>query len=184
MQHWIDLALKLGFSHACSLHISSLQPRADIRAMCAADQCGAYGKTWTCPPHCGTLEECASTIQRYRHGLLLQTVGTLEKTIDTKAYRRTEEAHLSRLSELLAHIRQADPDALCLGAGGCRICKRCAYPAPCRFPAQAMSSMEGYGLFVTQVCRDNGMAYHHGEKTITFTGCILFNPECLNKGNS
>ena len=33
-------------------------------------------------------------------------------------------------------------------------------------PLPARSSMEGYGLFVTQVCRDNGMAYHHGEGTI------------------
>ncbi|MBE6983890.1 MAG: hypothetical protein E7435_06415 [Ruminococcaceae bacterium] len=34
--------------------------------------------------------------------------------------------------------------------------------------------MEGYGLFVTQVCRDNGAEYYHGEKTVTYTGCILF----------
>jgi hypothetical protein len=34
--------------------------------------------------------------------------------------------------------------------------------------------MEGYGLFVTQVCRDAGIPYHHGDKTITFTACILF----------
>jgi hypothetical protein len=34
--------------------------------------------------------------------------------------------------------------------------------------------MEGYGLFVTQVCRDAGAAYHHGERTITYTACVLF----------
>ncbi|MDE8682148.1 DUF2284 domain-containing protein [Blautia schinkii] len=47
------------------------------------------------------------------------------------------------------------PDMLMLGAGGCRICGHCAYPKPCRFPEKAISSMEAYGLFVTQVCRDN-----------------------------
>ena len=34
--------------------------------------------------------------------------------------------------------------------------------------------MEGYGLFVTQVCRDAGIAYHPGDRTITCTACLLF----------
>ena len=34
--------------------------------------------------------------------------------------------------------------------------------------------MEGYGLFVTQICRDNGLSYHYGERTITYTACVLF----------
>ncbi len=34
--------------------------------------------------------------------------------------------------------------------------------------------MEGYGLFVTQVCRNAGLPYHHGEKTVTYTACILY----------
>ena len=34
--------------------------------------------------------------------------------------------------------------------------------------------MESYGLFVTQICRDNGTKYHHGENTITYCACILF----------
>lgn len=29
------------------------------------------------------------------------------------------------------------------------------------------------GLFVTQVCRDNGIRYYYAEKTITYTACIL-----------
>ena len=34
--------------------------------------------------------------------------------------------------------------------------------------------MEAYGLFVTQVCRDNNMKYYYGPKIITYTGCVLF----------
>lgn len=77
---------------------------------------------------------------------------------------------------LLAALRRAGlaPEALCLGSGGCRLCKSCAYPAPCRFPDRSCASMEGYGLFVTRVCRDCGVPYHHGERTITYTTCILW----------
>lgn len=174
MEKWIKTALELGFSAAAPLDIATLIPRQDVRDMCAADKCRAYGKNWTCPPHCGTLAQCQAKMRGYSHGILLQTVGTMEKSIDTKAYRRTEQRHLELFHQFSALVRQVHPNALCLGSGGCRICDQCAFPEPCRFPEQACSSMEGYGLFVTQVCRDNGVDYYHGEKTITYTACVLF----------
>lgn len=174
MNEWIEKALELGFSQAAPLDVATLIPRQDVRAMCAADLCGGYGKNWTCPPHCGSLEECAEKIRACQHGVLLQTVGTMEKTIDTKAYRRTEQRHMEMFHRFANQIRQMYPQALCLGAGGCRICKTCAYPEVCRFPENACASMEGYGLFVTQVCRDNGLRYYYGERTITYTACVLW----------
>jgi len=174
MEYWIAKALETGFTHAVSLNTATLMPRQDVRDMCAADKCGAYGKNWTCPPHCGSLAECQARLRGYSRGILLQTVGATEKPIDTKAYRRTEQQHLEQFHRLCGEIRQVYPQALCLGSGGCRVCNTCAWPEPCRFPQKACASMEGYGLFVTQVCRDNGLAYHHGERTITYTACILF----------
>lgn len=174
MEQWIAKALDMGFDLAVPLDIGTLSPRQDVRDMCAADKCRAYGKNWTCPPHCGTLAQCEARMRGYSRGLLLQTVGKMEKSIDTKAYRRTEQRYLELFHRLSRLVREDHPDALCLGSGGCRICKECAYPEPCRFPERACSSMEGYGLFVTQVCRDNGVPYYHGEKTITYTACVLF----------
>lgn len=174
MEYWIEKALQLGFSTALPLNPETLVPRQDVRAMCAADKCRAYGKNWTCPPHCGTLDACTEKLQAYSRGILLQTVGKTEKAVDTKAYIATENRHLTMFYQLAEQIRAVYPDALCLGSGGCRICKACAYPEPCRFPEKACSSMEGYGLFVTQVCRDNKASYYHGENTVTYTACVLF----------
>jgi len=142
--------------------------------MCAQDKCGAYGRNWTCPPHCGTLEQCQARMRSCKEGILLQTVGHMKKDIDSRAYREAERRHMEAFRIFAQRLRRARPKALCLGAGGCRICKKCAWPEPCRFPEQALSSMEGYGLFVTQVCRDAGVPYHHGEKTITYTACVLY----------
>lgn len=167
-------ALELGFTAAVPLNTAALKPMQAVRDMCAADKCQAYGKNWTCPPECGTLEECTDRMHGYRNGILLQTTGKMEKCIDTKAYIRTEKQHMEKLREFGELIHTEYPNALCLGAGGCRICAKCAYPEPCRFPEKAYSSMEGYGLFVTQVCRDNGLEYYYGEKTITYTACVLF----------
>ena len=174
MEKWIDLALELGFTAAGELDVKTLRPMQPVREMCAADKCRAYGKNWTCPPYCGTLEECSRQLAGYEKGILLQTVGILQKTVDTRGYRETEQRHLEHFRRFCELVRKTNPDALCLGSGGCRICAKCAWPEPCRFPEQAVSSMEAFGLFVTQVCRENGLQYHHGEKTVTYTAAVLF----------
>lgn len=174
VQRWIDEALRLGFTAAAPLDPSALRFRADVRAACAADTCRAYGKNWTCPPYCGGEEACEAAMHRHSRGILLQTVGQTKKLIDTRAYRETEQRHLALFRDLCAKLRAEYPDALCLGSGGCRICAQCAWPEPCRFPDLACSSMEGYGLFVTEVCRACGLPYHHGERTVTYTACVLF----------
>ena len=173
-REWIEKALALGFSAAVPLNVAKLQPSPDVRGMCAEDKCRAYGKNWTCPPHCGSLEDCEQRLRQYKSGILLQTVGHLKDTFDAETYMETEAQHNRMFREFSRLLRQAYPQALCLGAGGCRICGKCAWPEPCRFPEQALSSMEGYGLFVTQVCRDCGAQYHHGEKTVTYSACVLF----------
>lgn len=174
MNRWMKIAREKGFDTVVFIDPKTLEARADVRAMCAADKCGAYGKNWTCPPAVGTLEACQARMEQYNRGILLQTVGHMTKTVDTKCYRETERRHMEQFYAFAEEIRKEHPDALCLGAGGCRVCKQCVYPEDCRFPEKAMSSMEGYGLFVTQVCRDAGIPYHYGERTLTYTACILF----------
>ena len=174
MTNWERKAKELGFDTAVALDPQTLEAREDVRAMCAADKCGAYNKNWTCPPACGTVEACQARMRGFERGILLQSIGHMTKTIDSRCYRDTERRHIRSLYAFAGEIRKVYPQALCLGAGGCRVCSQCAFPEPCRFPEKAMSSMEGYGLFVTQVCRDAGVPYHYGEKTITYTACVLF----------
>lgn len=168
------LAREIGFDEAKPLDVVTLKPMAAVREMCAEDKCRAYGRNWTCPPAIGTLEECEARLQSFSYGILLQTVGALRRRIDSRTIMDTERRHMEYFRTFSDRVREMDPDALCLGAGGCRVCKVCAYPEPCCFPEKALSSMEGYGLFVTQVCRDNDLPYYHGEGTITYIACVLF----------
>lgn len=174
LDSFCKLAREIGFDEAKPLKVATLKPMKSVRDMCAEDKCRAYQKNWTCPPAIGTLEECEARMQCYSYGILLQTVGHLQKRIDSRTIRDTERRHMEYFRGFSDKVREVYPDALCLGAGGCRICKTCAFPEPCRFPEKALSSMEGYGLFVTQVCRDNDLPYYHGEGTITYTACVLF----------
>ena len=173
-EKWTALAKEIGFSDAAAMDLATLRPLEMVRDMCAADKCRAYGKNWTCPPACGTLEECRRRMAEYRYGVLVQTVGRLDRAIDTRGYARTEARHRELFEKFAAAVRADYPNALCLEAGACRVCEACAYPEPCRFPERAFSSMEAYGLFVTQVCKDNGIIYYHGERTIAYFACVLY----------
>lgn len=174
MTDWIEKAKEMGFDAAVPLDPQMLVAREDVRAMCAENKCGAYNRNWTCPPAVGTVEACQNRMHWYRYGILLQTVGHMNKPVDSRCYRETEQRHIRNFYAFAEEIRKHHPDALCLGAGGCRVCRQCAYPESCRFPEKAVSSMEGYGLFVTQVCRDAGVPYHYGEKTVTYVACVLY----------
>ena len=174
MEQWIQAALESGFSEAASLDVSTLKPMPAVRDMCAADKCKAYGHNWTCPPECGTLEECEARIRRYSRGILLQTVGKLEDDMDGEGMIETEKAHKEHFFELEEKLRSHYPQMLPIGSGACTRCSSCTYPdAPCRFPDKTFASMEAYGMLVTQVCQDNGLPYYYGPCTIAYTSCFL-----------
>ena len=70
------------------------------------------------------------------------------------------------------------PGCLPLTAGSCTLCARCTYPdRPCRYPTKRLSSMEAYGLFVSDICTRSGLAYNYGLRTMTYTSCVLYNKE-------
>lgn len=174
MKKWIELALSQGFTHAAPLDPAALSLRAEVRDMCASDKCRAYGKNWTCPPFCGTLEACGARLAEMGTGLLVQTVGQLEDSFDFETMAETERLHLEHFHALADLLRAERPGVLCLGSGGCRLCRSCAWPDPCRFPEKACPSMEGWGMLVNEACEAAGVPYYHGKNTLAYTACYLF----------
>ena len=76
--------------------------------------------------------------------------------------------------DLEKDLRKFYPNMLPMGAGCCTKCKTCTCPdAPCRFPDQAFSSMEAYGMLVMQVCQANHLDYYYGPGKIAYTSCYL-----------
>lgn len=168
------LAEDAGFDHYAKLDCTTLKLLEDVRSMCKADACHAYGKNWTCPPACGDLDACRERIAGYREGIIVQTVGELEDQFDFEGMMETEGRHKENFTKLHQALREQYPNLLPLSSGGCRICATCTYPdAPCRFPEKAFSSMEGYGLLVSQVCEDNNIKYYYGPGTLAYTACFL-----------
>lgn len=170
----ITKALEAGFDAAGALDCSTIILRPEVRAACEIDKCRRYGKSWSCPPGCGSLDECAARIHPYTKGLIVQTVGKLEDEFDGEGMMEAAHRHAQTFSFFSRELRKEYPGMLPLGTEGCSNCDSCTYPdAPCRDPHGASAPMEAFGMMVRDVCKANGMEYYHGKGTITFTGCFL-----------
>lgn len=170
------LAKQAGFTHVAPLDVKTLNLKPEVREMCKSNSCGQYAKRWSCPPGCGTLEDCIRQVSTFQHGILVQTVGELEDELDGEGMIEAESIHKANFLRLNEEIRKDLTDVLALGAGCCTLCKTCSYPdAPCRFPNKRISSMEAYGLVVLEVCKANNLPYYYGKCTISYTGCFLYN---------
>ena len=170
------LAADEGFECIGEAPAAALQVRAEVRDMCAADRCQAYGRTWTCPPACGDLDHFAARIAEHDRCLVVQTIGQMEDDFDIEGIMEAEALHKRRYGALVdaARAAAAGTPLMALGAGACTLCPQCTCPdEPCRQPDRAHTSMEAAGLLVSDVCEAAGIPYNHGRGTMAFTSCIL-----------
>lgn len=175
MIDWLQTAIDAGFSRSAALDPKTLVANPKVRDMCAANRCHAYGMSWSCPPGCGTLMDNAAEMKSYDAGILVQTTAKLADEFDWEGIKALEARHKKNFETLARQFRTVHPRCLPLSAGTCTLCAKCTYPLkPCRFPEKQFSSMEAYGLLVSEVCEKAGLAYYYGPGTMTFTSCILF----------
>ena len=101
-------------------------------------------------------------------------MGQLEDSWHIEGMHEIEAQLKEAFVRLLPQLRAQFPELLPLNAGCCTVCKTCTCPdAPCRFPEKQISSMESYGMLVTEVCRANHMEYYYGPCSIAYTSCFL-----------
>ena len=102
MTDLLTLAREVGFSQCAAVNMDALEPLEAVRDMCKADRCGRYGKSWSCPPACSTLEQARAQIKRYSQGILVQSTAQLEDEFDYTGMTALLEAHKKRFSTLSA----------------------------------------------------------------------------------
>lgn len=171
-----EKAKELGFDEVAFVDPQCLVFRPEVRDMCAVDRCHKYGKSWDCPPACGTLEELGERASGYQYGLVVQTWGALEDDFDVDTMDALSALQKKRFAQFAEFLRDNTELPMPMGSGSCILCEQCTYPdAPCRFPDKVTPSMEACGLLVTQVCEQANIPYYHGKQTLAFTSCALFN---------
>jgi len=173
----LRFAEEAGATHARLTTTAGLEARDDVRASCEQNSCGKYGRCWTCPPTLGVLAELGERLRSYPEGLLIQNISTLEDSWDFEGMMAAAQTHNQMMRDLARRIAAHYPgcEVLPLGCGGCGYCEKCSCPdAPCRFPDEALASVEGYGLDVKALVTPCGLNYINGVNTVSYVGMVLF----------
>ena len=173
----VQSALTAGALKAVVIPQERIVLSAEFRSACEANQCGLYGKCWMCPPAIGDIGPLMVQVRSFPRGLLYQTVGELEDSFDIEGMLEAKEVHAQVSQQLESMLRkEAVGNYLHLTCGGCYLCKSCAIlkDEPCRYPEQALSSLEGYGVDVYNTVKDTPLKYINGQNTVTYFGLVLF----------
>ena len=163
-----------GFVNAAEIGVSPM-----VRTLCEKNACGAYGKTWACPPGVGTIEECGLKIHSFTTAFVFSTRHELEDSYDFEGMMEGKKTHETIVPKVVTLFREHFGNAIkVLSTEGCSRCKTCTYPdAPCRFPETLHPSIESYGVEVNILAQKAGICYHNGKNTVTYHSCILFNED-------
>ena len=90
-----------GFALCGCAPAASLYVNPAVRSLCAEDRCRSYGRNWTCPPACGTLDDFAAALAARAVALVVQTVEQLEDEFDIEGMMATERVHKERFAALV-----------------------------------------------------------------------------------
>ncbi|MBP3655063.1 MAG: DUF2284 domain-containing protein [Clostridia bacterium] len=174
MQALIDAAVRLGAAKAVIIPAEQVVLSAEFRKICESNSCGRYGRCWMCPPEIGDIEPLMEQVRGYRYGLLYQTISELEDSFDIEGMFEAGAAH-AQLSQRIEKSGLLPQDHLHLTCGGCRLCERCAKAdgEPCRYPQDALPSMEGYGIDVYNTTKGTPLKYINGSNTVTYFGIVM-----------
>ena len=173
----LNSAAELGIYECGFLAASEIDVSPEVRRLCEQNACGAYGKSWACPPGVGTLEECLKRMRAFTTVFHFSTRHELEDSYDFEGMMAGKQAHEAIVPRVRAFFRERLGDGIMLlSTEGCRRCKTCTYPdAPCRFPADLHPSIESYGVQVNELSKKTGVKYHNGKNTVTYHSCVFFN---------
>lgn len=175
----VQLALDHGASHAAVIPSAEIPFAPELRACCVQNVCGRYATSWVGPPAIGEVDDLIPQVRVYQQVLVIQTVDLLEDCFDYPGMVAARERHGKVFRQTLAAVRNVCPDQalLALDVGCCEICPDCTYPdVACRFPEDAVPSIEAYGINVNPMLTACGLKYNNGPDTVSYVGLILFSP--------
>ena len=173
---YFKLAKECGHTHYNALDISTLEFLQEVRDMCNPTQCQYYNSSWSCPPACPPIEQMREKALSFSGGIIVQTVGEIEDSLDWEAMMEINNNHKTNFSKFCDELKKELSEIMPMSAGTCILCESCSYPdSPCRFPDKMSPSMEACGIFVSKLCKSNNLEYNYGPTKMAYTSCVLFN---------
>jgi len=149
-----------------------------VRLACKQNHCGCWGKTWSCPPGCGSLEELKTICLQYEYILIMTKVIDLTDPFDLESMNKGRSDFTKYLHRLNKKYQITAKEMMILGVGSCEYCLQCSYPkAACRHPQEKMIALEAAGIDVVALAKTANINYYNGKNTVTYFAAILYHED-------
>ncbi|WP_152802514.1 DUF2284 domain-containing protein [Alkalibaculum sporogenes] len=146
----------------------------NIRTICKSE-CPQYGKSWSCPPAVGTLEECKARCARYENAFIFSTISEVSDILNMDEMLSTRKEHIQIVNEIKKNVFEKEQNILILTAESCALCDNCTYPSqPCRHTERMYPCIESHTIIVTEICENHNLSFLNGYNTITWFCLILY----------
>ncbi len=175
----ISAAKKHGFTYASEIPVSSLVFDSGFRKYCEKNDCGKYGKMYSCPPLCGSPEELKKRALGYKNALILSTHRTGIDPFDKNAMLEFKKEHDIRMHAFLdeeINKENLPNDGLRIPAGQCILCGECALEKgePCKNEEKRGVSLSGYCIDVMKMAKEAGIPLSWEKYQASFLSAFLY----------
>jgi len=156
------------------IRIEDLTFPEQVRIICE-QECPQYGKSWSCPPATGTVEECKARCRSFSGGFLFTTVAEVSDMLNMPEMLATRMEHEEITRQVRDLFKEECEELQVLSTESCAICETCAYPnGPCRHPEKMFPCLESYSVLVTDLAERYGITYLNGSNVVTWFSLILY----------
>ena len=133
------------------INIADITFLDQVRYICKTE-CPQYGKSWSCPPAVGTVEECKKRCSQYTGGFIFTTIAEVNDIAnmeETLATRMEHEKITRQVRDLFAEQTEAMQEKM--------------------FPC-----IESYGILVTDLAEKYGISFMNGANVVTWFSLLLY----------
>lgn len=154
---------------------SELTFKQEVRRICE-QECPMYGKSWSCPPGVGTVEECKTNCLSYDGAFLFTTIAEVTDAANLEETLKTRMEHEKITRRIGALFQEAGANIQLLSSESCAVCENCAYceGKPCRHPQIMIPCIESQGILVTALADRYGIPFLDSMTTVQWFGLILY----------
>lgn len=154
---------------------SELTFKEEVRQICK-QECPMYGKSWSCPPAVGTVEECRQNCMDYQGVFLFTTIAEVTDIANMEETLKTRFEHENITRTLGKIFRAEGAQVKLLSSESCAICETCAYceGKKCRYPQHMIPCIESHGILVTELAEKYGIPFLDSMTTVQWFGLVLY----------
>ena len=144
-----------------------------VRKICETD-CSMYGKSRSCPPAVGTVEQCREKCLCYPEALVITTAWEVSEADHFEQLQKSRREHQKITRRTAELLKEQAKDVLVLSAEACAYCEKCTWPdGACRYPEQMLPCVESYGILVTDVAEKCGLELLSG-RTVCWLSILFY----------